>query len=239
MKDYPLPLNRVRGLSLLLVLGLGLGTSCASSSDHTLVVQLRTDLVGMQEFSHLEVTLLPLEGRGDARRLFVETERLDYGSPHPIAEFASVQKDAYRLGVSLRSRDGVVLVEHPLLVTLTGNAAVTVRISRSCLNVACAENEACYGGQCVDYACDVESGSGCGFMPACGSDVDCAPAASCATGSCELGTCYATARTSATSAGDACDPAIAWCDPDQGCRPLMSEGADPDTLPGGCESSGS
>ena len=211
------------------ILGFGLLVclSCGSDGGHTLVVQLRTDLVSTVEFEQIELTLLPVDESGTSKKRMIDASPEGYLPEDTLAEIENVATDSYRLGVSLLDKEGRSLVERPLLLEVQGNTAVTVPITRSCLNVSCAEDEACFGGSCVDARCAPENPEFCGNVSLCENDEDCSPEAACASGECRFGVCWAVSSDEEESL---CATGIEWCSPEVGCVPLEASAGDPGTL---------
>ena len=191
--------------------------ACSASSSGTLVVNLRTDLVPAEEFGQVRLSLGRVDAAGSLETVELAAEAPSYVEAARLTEFTNLAVGSYRLTVvPLGTRSGEALTERPVLLEIDGSLSVTVPIFRSCLNVDCGDEEACFGGQCVDPRCSVESEEFCSVANECGSDVECAPQASCAVGSCELGVCWNFSKPSGASG--ACDIDTQWCDPDAGCQ---------------------
>ncbi len=212
------------------------GTAGCSEPRDTLelVVSLRTDLSPVQEFDTVHLSLFSLGANSVAKRHSVSVEENAFVPARTIAELGDLQFGDYRLDVQLEdaSRDRLI-AKRPVLLTVATNTAVTVPISRSCVNVACppkdnpatpedeAKQTACFGGRCVDPRCTAENRAACGMDAACDEakntergNEDCATGAECATGECSLGICWA--KPKARDAAAACN-ATQWCDPERGC----------------------
>ena len=210
------------------VLALTLG-ACRSGGEASLVVDVRTDLVPGVEFDGVRTLA---SGRSD--------DRLADGSQPwfegvRVAEFGDLSPGELTLTLEVRSA-GEVVVRRPLAVRLVrGVNAVTVAITRSCLNVRCPTGDdptatACLGGRCVDPSCTDETLDACFERPLCTSDESCPAAASCAVPRCVAGSCSYAARPGT------CVPSE-YCDPEEGCRPRMATdaGLDAGIMDGGTD----
>ena len=206
--------------------------ACDSKATHELVVDLRTDLVPVEEFAKVEVTLFPVDESGSSRKRSIDANPTgEYLRAERLVELGGVEADNYRLGVTLSDRNGRVLTERPLLINLQESRSVIVPITRSCLNVACAENEACFGGQCVDAQCELNNLELCALDERCTQDEECkADLAICAENHCDIdtGACWIEPS---SSAADQCDAASEWCNPTTGCAPLGTSGEDNEAEP--------
>ncbi|MGB0679138.1 MAG: RCC1 domain-containing protein [Polyangiales bacterium] len=183
----------------------------------TVVVQLQTDLVPIEEFDHVELSLWSLDDEHQAQRLDVPIVATQSFYPAaPLGELGDVAHGDYRLNVLLRNQTlGRTVSERPVLLSIRANLAVSVPINRSCLNVYCPEGQACFGGSCVDPRCSLEQIAWCGSTRQCDADTECQPAASCAMGECQQGVCWAVPRPTQDAAS--CDPQTQWCHPEDQC----------------------
>jgi len=158
--------------------------AAACSSDSTLFVDLRTDLVPGEEFDGVSVRLdegAPVESiaRGSD----------DYLGGWRIAELSGVSNGAHALVVEL-IRDGATIITRPVRVQIDGDTAVTVVVTRDCTDVECTDDArgACLAGQCVDPSCTVENPAACP-APECATASDCMDGAACSAAACTEGVC--------------------------------------------------
>ncbi|MGB0679873.1 MAG: RCC1 domain-containing protein [Polyangiales bacterium] len=192
----------------------------------TIVVQLQTDLVPIEEFDSAELSLWSLSDARTAKRLDVPIQQDSFYPAALLGELEGVTAGDYRLTVLLQSQAlGRTVAERPVLLTVQNNVAVPVPVTRSCLNVYCPEGQACLGGRCVDPRCALEHFEWCGEARECNADSDCQPAAACAMGHCRQGVCWAVPRSDQDAEG--CDPQSQWCHPESQClaRSLLEPAA--------------
>jgi len=131
--------------------GAMLALGCNPEVGFELFVDLRTDLVPVEEFQVLEVLLEAPGARSPiheertvtADELFIEGRR--------VAEFVDLDKGAYRLIVRLRTEAGILVVERPASIELRDNRVVTMVITRDCRHLICDEpgRTACLQGECI------------------------------------------------------------------------------------------
>ncbi|MFK7991225.1 MAG: RCC1 domain-containing protein [Sandaracinaceae bacterium] len=188
--------------------------SC-DGGENTLLVDLRTDMVPMAEFTSIEVERLTTDGvlEDMAAREAVLANDLIQGER--VAQFDAVPPGDYVVRVRLRAGTRTALVSDAQ-VTVRGDTAMTVTMTRSCRGVECASGR-CLGGACVDAACSPENPDAC-EPPECEGDGDCAVdgAAACASPRCADGTCLAARGDDECADGE-------YCDPELGCAPVPTE----------------
>ncbi len=217
-------------LGLLVVLLAGCGDEAT-----LLLVDVRTDFVVGVEFDRVHVTAMQADG---AARI-VDTDAdpaASWGRGVRVAEVEGLTKGRVELTVELR-RGPLTVAERPIVVSLSGQTAITVPIARSCASVVCPSAggdpaaTACHGGLCVDPRCTEETQEYCGD-PACTAASDCPPpGGACAVAQCSGGVCLEESDATACGTDE-------YCDPDVGCRatPTASDGGPPDgALDGGMD----
>ncbi len=182
----------------------------ACSGGHELVVDLRTDYVPGIEFDSVEVTAGPPGGAGTTMTLADASG--DFRAGVHLATFTGLADGESLVRVELRSPRGTV-ASRRVVVTLHGDLAILVTITRACATIACPgasdapDATECYAGRCVPPTC-VDEGT-CG-APECEAPSDCPAGAACAVPSCEDGVCLRVGDSSLCSADQ-------YCNPDRGC----------------------
>ena len=195
----------------------------------TLTVSLATSFVPGVEFTAIETATLtpgvPLDSAAVLQSVLTPVSRGDsFAHGRVVAEFSNSAKGASVVRVRLKKADGSTLTQRRVSFQNTTSAyALTLFLTRDCLNVTCGtggslNRSECLSGQCVDPQCDpsnVETRAMyCGDLTFCATAADCAPTQSCARQSCVTGVCNPTASWTG-ACGD-----TAWCNPDDGCVPL-------------------
>lgn len=211
-------------MRFVLVSALLLVSACASP-ESTLEVRLVTGLVAGPEFRTVETELLaPSSGSVSSRVAMVATasvhETMSFAGGRPVARF-TVSDGTHRLRVRLLRPNGGFLVDRTVTVTVAGDSAVQVHITRDCVGVACpslggaSELSTCLMGRCVDERCNEQHHEFCPTLAFCRSEADCRPSAACATSACSDGVCVQASVDAACSDTE-------WCNPDigAGCQPL-------------------
>jgi len=187
-----------------------LAASCTEARVE-LLVDLRTDFAPEHEFVSVE-TELRRAGRSAAPIMNESvTTSTDAIAGLRVAEFADLEEGLYRLEVRLLDDNDDVLVSRPVELKLDKSFAVTVLITRDCLDVRCdsPEVQACLAGACVSAECTPETPESCP-EPECEAAADCpAPDAMCAEPVCGDGVCFFRDR-------GLC-PAPQYCEPESGC----------------------
>jgi len=179
------------------------------STDHVVVVELRTDYQPGTEFTTVETSIV-----GETELETASTfEGDDYLAGRRVAEITTEAR-SLTLQVRLRDSAGATVGERRVVVDVRGSIGVTVVLTRSCADVSCPVTDPalteCVGGRCVDPRCTPENPTSCG-VPLCSTDTECPPpTASCAASVCIEETCL-------VRADDTACPAGAVCDPDVGC----------------------
>jgi len=218
-----------------MVFGLLLACGSSGSDGHTLLVDVRTDLVPGYEFDTaiVEVADRPVDEATavDDAILLRRSISVTPGGPDEERAWALGQ----RVGVfeDLPSgnyyvygrlwRNGAEVLHNVSLATVEGETGVTVVLTRDCAGVECpapAGNPghiACLRGMCVDPRCPSEPET-CPRVE-CEADADCpAPSQPCAVSVCARGACLFRAASETCESGEVCSP-------DVGCVPATM-GAD-------------
>lgn len=207
----------MRIMALVVALGCACGSEPAALE---LSVDLRTDFVPSVEFSGVRVELVD---EGIQRESLAGNE--SYVEGRRVADIAELPPSERRtVAVTLVGGDGSAVARREVAVAQSDDLAVTVVISRDCLNVTCDAVgglvDRCLGGRCVDPEC-VEGDEEACLEPACTVDADCLPMASCATPTCRSGVCL-------YDPDDSC-AAGEYCDAERGCSPLSPTTCSPTT----------
>ncbi|MEQ8454460.1 MAG: hypothetical protein RLO52_12620 [Sandaracinaceae bacterium] len=190
-------------MNRLAVLGLLCLSGC--SAEHLVALDLRTDLVVLEEIDQFTIFLDEVEvARGGL-------EDGDYAAGVRIAELDRVVQGPHRVRVEV-SFQGTRVATQVLAVQVTGPQVFTVLITRDCRGVDCGAGplaRACLGAMCVEPECTPETPEACPEAE-CAADADCGSELACVAAICQEGRCLATDDGS-------CGPS-AFCDPDFGCR---------------------
>ena len=188
----------VRFASMLVLIACG-------SSDPTLRVDLRTDLIPLVEVTNVTAEL-QRDGAVVATAGHVVTNA-DYATGVRIADFEDLPSGAYLLTVVAA---GTISQTQRVLVRVRGDTATTVLMTRDCRDVDCTDpaSPTCINATCVPGTCTGEALDECG-APEC--DVAaCGAIAACATADCTSGACLVTTDDAACAADERCDP-VAGC----------------------------
>lgn len=189
---------------------------CDDSSAE-LAVDLKTDLLPGQEFAGVSVEvadhpIAPGEIVDDAHRMESRAAvGQDFVSGRRVAELSGLEPGTWHLRVILTSGAGRQVAVHESVLQLAGNFAVTVLITRSCVDVTCPIDGGdpsltlCLGGRCVDPRCSPETPEHCG-APECADDGDCPGGSACAEPECVARTCLLRPVDARCIAGEYCDP---------------------------------
>lgn len=191
----------VVGCVVSLCVALGLCPGCACSAPNV-SVDLRTDLVPTGQFVRVETTLRSTSV-GDAFALDAGATPLrqtahnvgsgdDYIAGVRIAELGALARGAYRLQVSLLDAHASVVASRRVDVSVQGDTAITVVVTRNCIGVTCPPSTdpaltECVDDRCVDPRCSASTPQFCG-TPTCTHDSDC-HASGCGRASCAGGVC--------------------------------------------------
>ncbi len=210
--------------------GLAALLACSCTDDGLrLSVDVRTDFVPGAEFYYVDTALETLDGQPVSAAMFNAHRGVDALEGFRAADLAGFAPGSYVLWVRLRDGAYGAVVDRRVDLDLSADFSVTVVAGRSCAGVMCDAGQTCLDGACVDPTCTPQTPEACP-APACASDSDCpAPAASCATGRCLDGSCFA-----APDPTMMCGP-TAFCRPETGCEPypsLSDAGAPMDAGPG-------
>ena len=195
-------------------------TASGCTTEHRLLVNLRSDLVPELEFGRVRVMLLDERGAQVAEASRDVTAEDDLVGGIRVGEFEAVP-GIYLVRAQLLNLSLPVL-EGNQQITLQGTKTVTLTADRSCIGVTCPAAGgspaalSCLGGACVE--CGDESCVG----TQCTSAATCTEAAACADALCDSGGCFYAPRHERCGAGELCVPT-------EGCRPRNSpDGGPPD-----------
>jgi hypothetical protein len=163
--QYPDGVTRAR---LVLLVALALASACGDGA-HELFVDLRTDMAPGTEFDNTVVELRDARGRLGSVIRSTEAAAIsshDYTSGRRVAELVGLPGDDYVLRVELELESSAV-VDVIVPITLTGDRAETVFVTRDCTGRTCpmAGDDpgavGCLHGQCVDPECLLGRGAAC------------------------------------------------------------------------------
>jgi hypothetical protein len=186
--------------------------ACDASDGITVLVDLRTDLAPGDEFLAVRTEI----GAAIEERPALMGQ--SYLDGRRVAEIGGLAPGRTSIRVVLLDASGGLVTEQHVALDLTGDAGVTIVVSRDCLGVRCPaageppDREVCLGGVCVTPECAGPLAEGC---PAdeCATDSECG-AAPCSAGRCAHGVCLSALDDSLCAPGERCDPA--------GCVPISS-----------------
>lgn len=191
--------------------------ACAAEPT-SLVVQLKTDFVPGVEFAATEVHVGEREVRGPALR----------GDPYlDGVRIAEIEASGEEVLVRLLDPEGGELTSRTVRREASPNAiqAITVLVSRSCLDVTCPGGESCFAGTCIAASCIDGTQSSCA-EPECGADADCEAPAGCGVSICSDGACLG-APEATCATGFVCAPGLGClADPDDPPLPLSEAESD-------------
>lgn len=183
-----------------------------------LSVNVATGLVPGVEFTYVETDLNPSEdaSHGSFHVEARATVSDSYARGHQVVQFPLVAPGEHELRVRLLRADRSLLIERTVRITLAGDYALVVHLTRDCVNVQCPRMgdagtlTQCLSAQCVDPGCVTPGGEDCAALSGCQHDWDCGVVAACAKGACTDGVCEA------EPVAAAC-PSTQYCDPEAGC----------------------
>ncbi len=162
--------------------------ACAGSDGNEVSVDVRTDFIPSVEFD----TVLVDANGGMAEALSVNFSQ-DFVRGVRVAELSNLSNGRHEINVRLMDGEDIV-AERGVPVTLSGDLAITVILTRDCGGVSCpgagdASATACLGGRCVDPSCTPETPENCP-VDECSSGDDCPAAAQeCLAAQCIFGNC--------------------------------------------------
>ncbi len=234
-------LTRVTGALLITAASLASAVSCKSSGV-ALSVDLRTDYVAGTELSHIVTEVIPdgESARSSDRSVspgeaFVEGAR--------VADFGDVPSGGVLVKVKVIGTDGNELVERLTRLSIKGDYALTVVVTRNCEGVTCPQPDGdqsastCDRGKCVKAECSPQTPQYCA-EPECSRDADCVADAACVSTRCVGGSCFFTPDNSKCDKSQTCDVAVG-CTPPltvPGCTPTsMKEVACNDGIDDDCD----
>lgn len=205
----------------------GCGTIDYDPLREALVVQVVTDLVPGAEFDIVETSIIDGDTHRESVIEVVESRAragVDFASGHAVATLR-VPRGEHTVRVRLQRHNlpGSV-IEQRARIVLNGAYVLRLHVTRACLGVSCpgegsANLGACIAGRCVDPRCTIDAPEFCGDLAFCQSSLDCPAVAACASQTCDEGICIAATRAGACTNTEWCDPG-----PENGCKPLPSDG---------------
>lgn len=162
--------------------------ACAGSDGNEVSVDVRTDWIPAVEFD----TVLVRANAGTPESTTVNFSQ-DFVRGVRVAELSNLSNGRQEINVQLVER-GEVVAERSVPVTLSGDLAITVILTRDCNGVSCpgagdASATACLGGRCIDPTCTPETPENCP-VDECTTSDDCPTARQdCQAAQCIFGTC--------------------------------------------------
>ncbi|MBK8170281.1 MAG: hypothetical protein IPK60_08025 [Sandaracinaceae bacterium] len=227
--------SRARGVFGLAAM---IAVSAACSTSPRLSVNVATGLVPGPEFAYVVTEVFdPRPAADGAEAIARAPERIaQFGESYSRGRSAAVF-DALPLGeltvrVRLLRPDHSLLIERRTRVSFNASFVLTVHLTRDCVSVSCpapggspAFTE-CLAGECVDPRCTTITREFCPPALFCNDDTACNASAACAAGICADGICEE--EILADSCGD-----TQYCNPDEGCEPLVVRDIDAGLLDGG------
>ncbi|MEM6958168.1 MAG: FG-GAP repeat protein [Myxococcota bacterium] len=176
--------------------------ACGGSDASLLRVNVRTDFAPGIDFGSIQV-----EAEDRIRRVDLRAGQ-NFLLGAEVATFDDLSAGDVRVRATLVSPGGAPLAVRDVLVRFSDTASVTVVLTRSCENQACAAGSSCNNGECVMDACSPETPDACGTS-ACSAAADCPSVEeACGALTCSLGECLFETRSCA--GGE-------FCVPDRGC----------------------
>lgn len=181
-----------------------------------LVVSVVTDLEPGDDFVGVELRVR----RGEDELAHVETVAMEgpWVEPARVAEVRDLPTDTLAVYVTLLGPRRVPVASRELVVQHSGDRAITVVLTSSCVGVVCPgpggpERTTCVGGECVEPTC-----TDC--VRQCVAAADCPASDLCGDARCVEGLCIYPDGASACPVGEACHPRLG-CVPTRmavGCR---------------------
>ena len=189
-------------------LALAFGATCGKGSEQSeLFVDLRTDMIPGVEF-HSVLTII---GDGRDERFPVDIE-MDFQTGARIAEFPGIRPGMSTIDTRLLDAEGRFVVGRTQISSLrNGATAVTIVVTRDCINLECGEGLTCFGGRCVSRECSPENLEACGETD-CTSSGECGVRTDCAEPLCADGICLQVPVNERCATGQFCDPTLGCLD---------------------------
>lgn len=170
----------MRAWPLLLLL-----TGCSSGLE--LSVDVRSDYRAALDVTATEVLLTQVQGPTVASTTVPLSGADDLLEGVRVLDAEGLSAGEYELRIGLEDSTGIV-VQRVRRFRLDGDLAITVLLSRTCADVACAEGTTCIGGDCHPATCGPGDVSDC--PPSrCAVGADCPARAGCFRAECALGQC--------------------------------------------------
>jgi hypothetical protein len=198
-----------RGAAALLAAFTLVGAACKEDRI-ALSIDLRTDYVPGREFVNVITEVVaegaePVSARraaGESEAAFVEGTR--------VADFADLPAGSVSVKVRVMSLTNELLVERVARLSVSGDYALTMVVTRNCEGIVCPDPEGdlnrntCNAGKCVEPGCLPEQPQFC-LEPECAVDSDCVGDAACVATYCRAGTCLFVPDDAKCKQGQACD----------------------------------
>jgi hypothetical protein len=206
-------LDRTQRLLALLLL---FGASACSGDELSLFVDLRTDLTPGVEFTFVDVSL-----DGSPPMSTPVAEGQDFVAGRRIAEWDGISSGNRRLIAELGDATSTTVATRRVAVSMTDDTAVTVVITRGCVDVMCPgpgdpdTATQCWGTACVPEECTPETPDTCSSE--CDVDTDCPAGAACAQPVCSSGVCLLASRDGSCGVDEYCDVDLGCIVPPTGC----------------------
>jgi len=225
MNDTPhRRVGRAAAAAILAIASLLAAGSCKSGGV-SLSVDLRTDFVAGRELTKVVTEVIPDgEGARSAERAVAANEAFVNGNR--VADFGDVPSGGLLVRVKVLGKDNEAMVERVTRLSIKGDYALTVVVTRNCEGVTCPEPEGdpasstCDRGKCVKPECSVATPQFCAPVE-CAIDADCSADAACVTPRCLDGSCLFFPDDKKCDPKQTCDVALG-CNPPlgvAGCTP--------------------
>ncbi|MGZ3455242.1 MAG: hypothetical protein ACXVEF_36905 [Polyangiales bacterium] len=226
--------------ALLLTAGCMIGSGACKSGGVAISVDLRTDYVPGREFASVITEVVP-DGSGpvSAEHPIAEGEG-GFVTGTRVADFGDIPAGGLDVRVKVIGKEGNPLVERLARLTVSGDYALTVVVTRNCEGVVCPEiggdpnKSTCDRGKCVSPGCLPGVPALCSD-PECSSDVDCHTDAACVTAHCQEGTCLFVPDDAKCKPGQSCDvtkgcfpPDVETCKATGPTETICNDGVDDD-----------
>ena len=187
-----------------------------SSEGTAIRVDLKTDLIPLQELESIEVRLdgeMVVELPADAS--------VDYVDGINLTTVEDVSRGLHEVEVILVAVGEDL--ERTVQVDVQGRVAVTLVMSRDCRDVNCRTEGLmqCLGGRCVGTECFSENPDACEPDPECMVDGDCASPSACGVPRCIDGVCLFGADLAVCESSEMCDPEVGCGTRSRGAMPTV------------------
>lgn len=193
-----------------------------------LSVDVRTDYVPGREISNIVTEVTPDGGGAQSAEHPINAAEKQYIEGTRVADFSDLPTGFVSVKVKVLSPEGQPLVERVARLSINGDYALTMVITRNCEGIVCPEPggdvsaSTCDRGKCVRPECTVVNTKFCA-PPECSKNEDCRSAVTCVEALCVLGTCLFAPNDSKCKSTQTCDVARGCTPPDTGaCTPTSS-----------------